>query len=234
MGTKVRYTQLPGDEVTTNKTGPNNPMKFAATRTISVKLCTVISVISLTAIVVSTTIASVFMNREENRHEGWTSCGRSPAEARNRGCFFDIMNSAWTPANCYDHELTEMFLENAKFRYWTTKDETRLEIPEDEVRLGEYLTIHTHDKYHVLHCQFIWMKQVRALRAEQPFDSESIRIEHAEHCSDFMTSANWSSVWETGTYYETRTAITASYVGCGKGTMIPEDATTYRPVKYSS
>ncbi|KID70389.1 hypothetical protein MBR_08893, partial [Metarhizium brunneum ARSEF 3297] len=34
-------------------------------------------------------------------------CGETPAEARTRGCYLDVISFCWLPERCYDAELSQ-------------------------------------------------------------------------------------------------------------------------------
>jgi hypothetical protein len=40
-----------------------------------------------------------------------SSCGSTAAEAKARGCVFDVMSFSWLPRDCYDEELVAEFLQ---------------------------------------------------------------------------------------------------------------------------
>lgn len=95
-----------------------------------------------------------------NQHERSTSpfalierghCGWSVEEAKANDCVYDIMMSSWMPRPCYDEELSESFLRANNFTYWTLNQGGE-EVPEAEVKKGEFDILFTHGTYHYQHC----------------------------------------------------------------------------------
>ncbi|KAI1876758.1 hypothetical protein JX265_003335 [Neoarthrinium moseri] len=78
-------------------------------------------------------------------------CGWSIEEAKANGCVYDIMMSSWIPKPCYDEELSNSFLRANNFTYWRKNDGVE-EVPEEEVRRGEFDILFTHGTYHSQHC----------------------------------------------------------------------------------
>ncbi|PQE15558.1 Major facilitator superfamily transporter protein [Rutstroemia sp. NJR-2017a WRK4] len=61
------------------------------------------------------------------------------------------MLSSWVPKPCYDKELSDKFLKANNFKYYEHSD-ALVEIPEEEVRKGEFTRIFTRTDYHTQHC----------------------------------------------------------------------------------
>jgi len=127
------------------------------------------------------------------------NCGHSAAEAAALGCAFDPVAVAWLPAHCRDEALAVEF--NAAGD-WT--DGRWLYVPVDahlnatgrEMSLADVAALPTGRffastmRWHVTHCAYVWLKQVRArhhgaragpaAQLEKRFDTE----EHVRHCLD--------------------------------------------------
>jgi len=79
------------------------------------------------------------------------NCGHSVEKAKEKGCVFDIMLSAWVPKPCYDQELSESILAANNFTYWNSNVGGE-EVSEEDIRKGELNILHTHGTYHSQHC----------------------------------------------------------------------------------
>jgi hypothetical protein len=127
-------------------------------------------------------------------------CGRTPGQARQNGCIFDLMMSGWVHPPCYDQELSDRFLRENNFAFFWDREGTK-QFTEAEARLGNYKTIYTNGTFHYQHCTYIWAKQVRA-RRKSPYilDSQSRSVEHVEHCFHRVGSPNLTQIQlQTGT-----------------------------------
>lgn len=78
-------------------------------------------------------------------------CGYSVAEAKANDCIYDIMLSSWVSKPCYNKELSDKYLAANNFTYYEHSN-ALVEIPEEEVRKGEFTRIFTHFNYHTQHC----------------------------------------------------------------------------------
>jgi hypothetical protein len=108
-------------------------------------------------------------------------CGFSPDDARRRGCVFDVMMQDWVPEPCYDSLLTERYLAEGNYTWWT--DGNGNETMTDEVmRKGEHGSAWMASSYHQAHCIFSWEKTVRAMRNDRPISQELVSYDHVMHC----------------------------------------------------
>jgi hypothetical protein len=64
-------------------------------------------------------------------------CGRSPAEARARGCRFGMLYYSWLPEECYDEQIEEEWKAFNGWKYWLYPNRTG-EVSWDEAATGEY------------------------------------------------------------------------------------------------
>jgi hypothetical protein len=46
-----------------------------------------------------------------------SQCGRTPEEARAKGCLFEMTGSSWVPKECYDPETEAEFLNFKDWQY---------------------------------------------------------------------------------------------------------------------
>lgn len=120
--------------------------------------------------------------------KGLISCGHTPTEARNAGCVFEPMMSAWVPAQCSFPELID---DNAgTFENWSffsdeaVKDPiTGLEL--DGLRVGNYTKVFSsHGTAHDLHCLYAWRKLNLAIEiGAKLIDTKSRSLHHTTHCA---------------------------------------------------
>lgn len=117
-------------------------------------------------------------------------CGRTPQEARDSGCVFDLMMSGWVHPPCYDQELSDEFLRVNNFTFYREREGINT-LTEAEARLGNYEVIYSHGTFHYQHCAYIWAKQIRAnKKSPLVLDSVSRSKEHVEHCYNRVGSPN--------------------------------------------
>ncbi|CZT46495.1 uncharacterized protein RSE6_06928 [Rhynchosporium secalis] len=128
------------------------------------------------------------------------ACGRTPEQARQNGCIFDLMMSGWTHPPCYDQELSDQFLRENNFAFFRDREGTQ-QVTEAEARLGNYKFIYTNGTFHYQHCTYIWAKQVQARRRSvYVLDSQSRSVEHVEHCFRRVGNPNITQIQlQTGT-----------------------------------
>ncbi|KAF7896580.1 hypothetical protein EAF00_006594 [Botryotinia globosa] len=117
-------------------------------------------------------------------------CGRTPQQARDSGCVFDLMMSGWVHPPCYDQELSDEFLWVNNFTFYREREGINI-MTEAEARLGNYEVIYSHGTFHYQHCAYIWAKQIRAnKKSPLVLDSVSRSKEHVEHCYHRVGSPN--------------------------------------------
>lgn len=82
----------------------------------------------------------------------WKDCGHNASEARSHGCIFDVMMTGWVKLDCYNRELSEEYLLEGDFEFFSDQEGTK-EIHLDVLRLGEHTHMWTNDLhrkfYHV-------------------------------------------------------------------------------------
>jgi hypothetical protein len=108
-------------------------------------------------------------------------CGNTPAEARAKGCVFDVMMQLWTPADCFDRKLSDRFLAIGNWT-WYADSSAEHTYTLDEMRKGEHDFVFVAQDYHVTHCIYAWEKLVRNMRNQEPIITELISYDHVIHC----------------------------------------------------
>lgn len=146
-------------------------------------------------------------------------CGQSPAEAKARGCKWDISSFAWLPQECLDEELTAQFRAAGPWKFYGDQNKT-VEVSEDD--FGEDLApVWLTNRLHVAHCAFSWLKFHRALVGNGRVHSQ-MPLPHTEHCSHILRAG--------GDLEELRTTAVIQYPDCGyfttdfPGVKYPEHA----------
>lgn len=110
-----------------------------------------------------------------------THCGSNYKEARELGCVYDVMMQLWMPAACYDEVLSERFLAEGNWTWWTDP-ENGVTMPDEVMRKGEHTVAFMLMDYHKMHCIFAMEKLVRALRNQWMIIPELVSYDHIMHC----------------------------------------------------
>jgi hypothetical protein len=112
-------------------------------------------------------------------------CGKTPEEARARGCEFDMLVTAWLPPKCIDRELVDEFLELGNWDFYARQDGTekdKLSTYDPDFLGSVNRTIWTTRRWHVTHCLFMFKKLSRALVNGWTVDAEAVSEPHMKHC----------------------------------------------------
>ena len=136
----------------------------------------------------------------------WTDCGQSPAEARRRGCQFDVMAGSWMPSRCYNSSLAEEYIQVGQYQ-WALDYEGLYPLSLETVRQGEHESLWTSAEFHRQHCAYIWRKLVLDIATTKWVDEGEIGIGHIAHCADLLTDSNWL---DRGN----RSIVTTTYPSC--------------------
>jgi hypothetical protein len=64
------------------------------------------------------------------------------------------MSFAWLPPQCYDDDLTEMFLREKQWSWWTDWS-LNTTVKLEEVRRGEREDLYISLEYHLVHCVYM-------------------------------------------------------------------------------
>jgi hypothetical protein len=114
------------------------------------------------------------------------TCGRSPSEARAKGCRYDILSNHWVPGICMDQEAVAEYQSDGS--WFGFADEQRTEVLTVDA-MSEREFYWTSDRDHIFHCAMLWRKQYRAFFEERSnFDTLIADYEHTMHCSEFLTN----------------------------------------------
>lgn len=110
-----------------------------------------------------------------------SDCGSNAAEARDKGCIYDVMMQMWMPEACYDEKLSHRFLAQGNWTWWADPYATEI-LTDEKVKLGEHNVTYVSADYHKTHCIYAWEMLVRALRTQKPIIETAISYDHAVHC----------------------------------------------------
>ena len=115
-------------------------------------------------------------------------CGTTPAEARSRGCQFDIVLYSWVPAPCYDGPIQQQYLDENTQTWWLHRGaEGGQKVSQDLVALGEQPALWLSWAYHDYHCQFIWKMMTRILRnSSMGVPGRLLEYYHTDHCINVL------------------------------------------------
>ena len=116
-------------------------------------------------------------------------CGHTAAEARARGCHFDIITFCWLPDRCYDAELSDSFEKLVDWKWYLDRNKTQA-VPKEEALQGELDGLYVSWEYHVQHCVYMWEKMHRALlgAGKPAIDTYIGPYIHTEHCGKMLLS----------------------------------------------
>ncbi|EMD59049.1 hypothetical protein COCSADRAFT_102599 [Bipolaris sorokiniana ND90Pr] len=93
-------------------------------------------------------------NSSPSHDESWPKCGFTPAEAKSRGCKFDILSFAWQLPECYNAKLMEEFLAEKDWAFYRDPEGTS-SVSRDVALQGE-LDLYVTQEYHRTHCMYMW------------------------------------------------------------------------------
>lgn len=132
---------------------------------------------------------------EKPRDHSEKQCGTNPTEARDRGCLFEPMMSAWIPEQCSLPDVVQEFQDKYGDIHstwpWFWDGEATQEVLEkdfDILRAGNYSAIYTtHFPSHDLHCLYGWRK-ISAARERKLLLSDAKTADpfHGTHCAEYV------------------------------------------------
>ncbi|KAJ5041893.1 hypothetical protein J3E72DRAFT_231568 [Bipolaris maydis] len=118
------------------------------------------------------------------------SCGNSVAEARQAGCVFDILTTAWTPADCVNSGITEEFLNISTNGVWPYYHDKNGKFPQKDIAIlksGEWEgELWSTMRLHRYHCLFTWRRMHIAYNGGQPADTVIRGLRHTKHCEKML------------------------------------------------
>ncbi|KAF4618423.1 hypothetical protein G7Y89_g14881 [Cudoniella acicularis] len=129
------------------------------------------------------TITHAFYVSHPVAPEDILDCGSTPAQAKEKGCRFDMFSYAWYRPQCYNEAHHDDFLSvHAHEIDWRLPDYTP--ITTEEVLEGIHIDLRpTSGQFHDLHCTYEWARLIRALAEKRPLDTKLSRNVHSYHCS---------------------------------------------------
>ncbi|KAI0877231.1 hypothetical protein GGS24DRAFT_161706 [Hypoxylon argillaceum] len=156
-------------------------------RAVSLRI-TVIFVIILSLTLATAGLIIAFKPVPDFPKKELITCGHTPTEARNSGCRFEPMMSAWIPEIC---SFPELISDNAgTFENWAFFSDEKIRQPItgaelEAVRVGNYTKVFSsHGTGHDLHCLYTWRKLNLAIEKGAKFiDSKSRSLHHTTHCA---------------------------------------------------
>jgi len=117
----------------------------------------------------------------------WSSCGTSPATARQRGCSFDIISFAWQMPRCYDAPLVDEFASWNGTDAWEFYTEvgggrggSNATVSKEKVMGGE-IDAWVSWRFHKVHCTFA-LRQMHRAYERGWIDSHLRSFNHTLHC----------------------------------------------------
>lgn len=136
------------------------------------------------------------------------NCGNTTADAKRRGCKYDILSNHWVPPLCWDQYSVEEY--QADGSWFGFADEERNQILTIE-EMSEMEFYYTNLRDHIVHCAMLWKKQFRAFADERPnIDTVIADEEHTMHCAQFLIDMS-----ENGPDYKSiPIKVFVGYAGC--------------------
>ncbi|OAA77853.1 hypothetical protein LEL_04676 [Akanthomyces lecanii RCEF 1005] len=115
------------------------------------------------------------------------SCGNSTADAKARGCQFDVLSFLWVPEPCFDAETAAAYQRAVNWHGYNDaegKEMLDLAAMAERVEPGKYYTT---AKEHAVHCAYVWQKQHKGyLKGGLYLDDNSASFHHTRHCSEVL------------------------------------------------
>ncbi|TVY27467.1 hypothetical protein LHYA1_G003187 [Lachnellula hyalina] len=110
-------------------------------------------------------------------------CGGTPAEAKDRGCVWDLMSFSWTHPACYNKNESETFLaEYGPWKWYENVDNKPGAEVLDESDLPYMSMVWTQEHYHIAHCTYILKLLHLAAMSGHLVTDEGIGMFHTDHC----------------------------------------------------
>jgi len=135
-------------------------------------------------------------------------CGTTPAQARARGCVFEMTGFSWLPKECSDPIVETEFLNSKNLQYYRDKNYTQ-EVSLEEVRRGDGPGFYVKQDYHLAHCGFLFKKLHRAISQGHKVDGLISPVHHTSHCVHMLLGPP-NNRWDAIQYAFTK------YPYCGK------------------
>jgi hypothetical protein len=144
------------------------------------RLRTILFMSLLTVIVIAATVIFKGHRRRQSNHP--LHCGSTITEARQRGCFYEHMQRAWIPSECY---FVEPSAEYRPFDDRTWYLDANLTTPADPELLKQGdVPLAWVPNFHQEHCTYNWRKLAIAVERRLKYvDSRVASLSHATHCA---------------------------------------------------
>ncbi|TID16016.1 Major facilitator superfamily transporter [Venturia nashicola] len=108
-------------------------------------------------------------------------CGQTAAEAKEKGCIFDIMSMAWQSPECFDEDLNAEFMDLGPWKFYSDETATH-ELSYEQVSQKGQISW-AERRYFVTHCIYGWKAMHRAWQRAWRMDSNLASMAHTELCS---------------------------------------------------
>ncbi|KAK0711802.1 hypothetical protein B0H67DRAFT_493239, partial [Lasiosphaeris hirsuta] len=108
-------------------------------------------------------------------------CRTTAAEARQRGCFFDIISFSWLAPPCWDTELSEAF-DHFACEWFIDSDKTQ-RVSHAHAMMEDYGGLFINEEYHTRHCAAMWLKMQQVVLGvgKRAIDSYIAEMSHTDH-----------------------------------------------------
>jgi hypothetical protein len=130
------------------------------------------------------------------------ACGKNAAEARARGCHFDIMVASWVRPECWDRQLHHDYVHRGvheqNWTFWR-EPEALSHVELEEVQKGEWTELHVTASYHYAHCAYFWDRQWAQFRlggTSVVLDERTRKDGHTQHCMNGISKINATKIAE--------------------------------------
>lgn len=115
-------------------------------------------------------------------------CGDTPEESLRQGCVFDLMMYNWVHPACYYKDLSEKFIEEGN---WTFYSDAQGQAPiqdYDKIYRGEIKQVWLRGDFHHSHCAYILQKRLFAEDGHAvTLDVKTRSRAHTEHCIKWVS-----------------------------------------------
>ncbi|CAG8952938.1 hypothetical protein HYFRA_00007653 [Hymenoscyphus fraxineus] len=153
-------------------------------------------------------------SRGDSGYYAYTDCGKTPNEARSRGCNYEPMGRYWAPPECTFSDANDEY-QPFQDREWFV--DTNLTIPADISRLesGDALRAFTH-YWHDEHCTFVLQKLALAVALRKEMVPGLVgSVHHINHCAKTIKKTIKNAYNETFLANDlTITESSLGFMGC--------------------
>jgi hypothetical protein len=113
-------------------------------------------------------------------------CGQTAAEAREKGCLFDVMTMAWQSPECFDEDLNAEFMDLGPWNFYSDQSGSRM-MSYDEISERGVISW-TDRRYFITHCVYAYKSLHRVWQRGWRTDSNSASTEHVELCARVLAN----------------------------------------------